>query len=246
MTFWQDIRYGIRVLLKSPGVTLVAVLALALGIGANTAIFSVVNAVLLRPLPFPEPDRLMVAQTVNVKRGLTQNAFSFLNFADFRSQNSSFEALSSYHSTSSALTGGETPEQVEGINATAEIFKVLGAKPLLGRTFTPEDEQPGGVPVAVISYGMWQRRFGSDPNIIGRQIMLDGRSKSIVGVLPEGFRFQFVNEPPEFWTPMDPASDMNKQRGASYIQVLGRLKPGVTREQAESEMQGIAGRLEQQ
>jgi putative ABC transport system permease protein len=246
MTFWQDIKYGVRVLLKNPGVTFVAVLALALGIGANTAIFSVVNAVLLRPLPYDKPEQLIVMLSVNAKRGLTQHSFSFPNFADYRSQNSSFEALTAYTGMSAALAEGQSPEQLQGASATIDVFKVLGTKPLLGRTFMPEDERPGGAPVTVISYGLWQRYFGSDPGIIGRQIKLDGRDKTIIGVLPADFKFQFVNDPPEFWTPMDPADEMNKQRGASYIQVLGRLKPNVTIQQAETELKSIAARLEQQ
>jgi putative ABC transport system permease protein len=244
-TFWQDLRYGIRILLKSPGVTFVAVLALALGIGANTAIFSVVNAVLLRPLPFDKPEQLTVLMSVNQKRGLTQASFSFLNFADYRAQNSSFSAIAAYTQVSAALSG-ETPEQVQGITTTADFFKVLGMTPALGRTFAPEDERAGGAALVVISHGMWQRRFGADPNITGRQITLDGRSKTVIGVLPEGFRFQFANEPPEFWSVMDPSGEINTQRGASYLQVFGRLKQGVQIQQAETELKAIASRLEQQ
>ena len=244
-TFWQDMRYGIRLLLKTPGVTFVAVLALALGIGANTAIFSVVNTVLLRPLPYDKPEQLAVAMNVNLKRGLTQSSFSFLNFADYRAQNSSFDSLAAYDGASSALAG-ETPEQVAGVRATADVFRVLGVKPLLGRTFAPEDERAGGVPVAVISHGTWQRRFGSDPKVVGKQITLDGTSKTIIGVLPAGFQFQFTNDAPEFWTPLDPEDNMNQQRGANYLRLLGRLKDGVTLQQAETELKTIATRLEQQ
>jgi putative ABC transport system permease protein len=245
LTFWQDAKYGIRVLLRSPGVTFVAVLALALGIGANTAIFSVVNAVLLRPLPYAQPEQLIVLMNVNQQRGSTQPSFSFLNFADYRAQNGSFEALAAYTSSSAALTG-ETPEQVQGIYATADLFKVLSTTAALGRAFVAEDERAGGVPIVVISHGMWQRRFGADPNIIGRRITLDGMSRTVVGVLPPGFQFQFTDEPPEFWAPMDPADNMNKQRGANYLHVLGRLRQGVSRQQAETEMKSIAARLEQQ
>ncbi|HWT02798.1 MAG TPA: ABC transporter permease [Pyrinomonadaceae bacterium] len=244
-TFWQDMRYGIRLLLKTPGVTFVAVLALALGIGANTAIFSVVNTVLLRPLPYDKPEQLAVVMNVNLKRGLTQPSFSFPNFADYRAQNGSFDSLAAYNGTSYALAG-ETPEQVAGVSATADVFRVLSVKPLLGRTFAPEDERAGGVPVAVISHGMWQRRFGSDPKVVGRQITLDGTSKTVIGVLPAGLQFQFTNDQPELWTPMDPADSMNKQRGANYIRLLGRLKDGVTLPQAEAELKTIATRLEQQ
>ncbi|MBD0372272.1 MAG: ABC transporter permease, partial [Pyrinomonadaceae bacterium] len=245
-TIWQDLRYGVRMLLKSPGFTLVAVLTLALGIGVNTAIFSVVNAILLRPLPFDAPERLVKIYSTNAKRGVTTNPLSFLNFADYRVGQQSFEALAAYTGSSAALSGGDFPEQVNGVTASADLFKVLGAQAEIGRAFAPEDEREGGAPVVVITHGMWQRRFGSDPGIVGKQITLDGRSKTVIGVMPQNFQFLFVTAPPEFFAPLDPKDEMNVQRGAIYLSVIGRLKPGVTLEQASAEMRTIAGRLAEQ
>ncbi|HEY0321335.1 MAG TPA: ABC transporter permease [Pyrinomonadaceae bacterium] len=245
-TVWQDLRYGVRVLLKNPGFALVAVLTLALGIAVNTAIFSIVNAVLLRPLPYNQPERITMVYSTNEKRGITTNPHSFPNFADYHAEQQSFEALAAYTGATAALSGGELPEQINGVAASPDIFKVLAAAPLKGRTFEPEDEREGGAPVVVISYGMWQRRFGSDPNIVGRQIMLDGESQTIIGVMPRNFQFLFVNDPPEFWVPLDPASQLNKQRGAIYLSVIGRLKPNVTIQQAGAELRTIAGRLSEQ
>jgi putative ABC transport system permease protein len=243
---WQDLRYGVRMLLKSPGFTMVAILTLGLGIGINTSIFSVVNAVLLKPLPFDAPDRLVKIYSTNARRGTTTNPFSFLNFADYRAGQQSFEALAAYTGSSVALSGGNFPEQVNGVTASADLFKVLGAQPQMGRVFTPEDEREGGAPIVVISHGMWQRRFGSDPNIVGKQIMLDGLSKTVVGVMPQNFQFLFVTAPPELWLPLDPKDGMNVQRGAIYLSVIGRLKPDVTLEQAGAEMRTIASRLAEQ
>jgi putative ABC transport system permease protein len=245
-TFLQDIRYGARVLLKTPLFTMVAVLVVALGVGANTAIFSVVNAILLRPLPFEGAGRIVAVKSVNTKRGTTGGAHSFLNFADVRAQQQTLEAVAAFNDTTAALSGGDAPEQIVGIIATPDLFRVLAVKAQLGRVLTQEDERAGGSPVAVITDGMWRRRFGSDPNVVGRQVSLNGRGKTVVGVLGAGFRFPFVTDAPEFFLPMDPASEMNVQRGASYLQVLARLKPGVTIEQADAEARAIAARLEQQ
>jgi putative ABC transport system permease protein len=244
-TLLKDIRYAARVLGKSPGFTLVAVLVTALGIGANTAIFSVVNAVLLRPLPFEHSERLVQAMRVNAKKGTTTTSHSFPNFADERAQTHAFEALAAYTDMDAALTGTGAPERVSGVSASADLFRVLGVGARLGRLFAPDDEQPGGAPVVVITTGMWQRRFGADTEALGRQITLDGKARTIVGVLPASFQFPFVNGTPEYFVPLDPQGDMEKQRGANYLDVLGRLKEGATREQAEAEMRSVAARLEQ-
>jgi putative ABC transport system permease protein len=244
-TLFQDIRYGIRVLLRSPGFTAVAVFVTALGIGANTAIFSVVNAVLLRPLPYEHPEQLVRVMLRDTKRGETSHDHAYPNFVDLRAQNNSFEELAAYTDTGASLTGGDAPERVNGVNASANLFKMLGVSAQLGRTFTPEDEQPGGAAV-VISRGLWQRKFGADPQAAGRQITLGGKPRTIIGVLPASFQFPFVNTQPEYFVPFDPQGSMEKQRGANYIQVIGRLKEGVSIEQAEADMRAIAGRLEQQ
>src|ERR1043165_6318761 len=172
-TFWKDVRYSARVLLKNPGFTLVAVFVTALGIGANTAIFSGVNAVLLRPLPFEHSERLVQAMRVNTRKGTTTSSHSFPNFADERAQTTdAFEALAAYTDMDAALTGTGAPERVSGVSASADLFRVLGVGARLGRVFAPDHEQPRGAPVVVITTGMWQRRFGSDPEGLGRQITL--------------------------------------------------------------------------
>jgi putative ABC transport system permease protein len=243
---WQDIRHGMRVLSKNRGFTAVAIFVTALGIGANTAIFSVVNAVLLRPLPYEHAERLVRVMSTNAKQGTINRSHSFPNFADYRAQNDVFEAMVAYNDTSATLSDGDSPERIKGVEASVDLFNVLDVKPILGRVFAPEDEQPGGSPAVVISYGMWQRRFSADVNVAGRQITLDSKPKTIIGVLPANFQFVFVNEPMTYYVPLDPAGGMEKQRGAGVYHVLARLKAGVTIEQAEPEMQSIAARIEQQ
>ena len=245
-TLLQDIRYGARTLLKSPGFTVVAVLALALGVGANTAIFSVVNAVLLRALPFEKPEELVRVWATNARRGVTSNPTSYLNFVDWRSQNNAFEFLAAYSQASAALTGGDAPEQINGVVTTADLLPALGVRAALGRYFTEEEAGPGEARVVVIGHGLWQRRFGGDPNLIGREIMLNGRSRTVVGVMPAGFKFPLNAEATEFWMPLDPTSELNRVRGANYLGVVARLKPTATLAQAQSEMDAIARRLEEQ
>jgi putative ABC transport system permease protein len=242
----QDVRYGLRMLMKQPSFTLIAILALALGIGANTAIFSVVNAVLLRPLPYKESERVMQVWSVNVKRGWTSVPSSYLNFSDWREQNGVFDSMAAYAEASAAFTYGDVPEQLEGVGATRDLFRVLAAEPILGRTFQAEDERPGGSHVVVLSYDLWRRRFNSDPKIIGQQVKFDGEATTVIGVMPQDFRFPLNVETSDFWIPLDPSQDFNKERGANYLNVVGRLKPGVTTEQAQAEMATIAQRLEQQ
>jgi putative ABC transport system permease protein len=244
-TIWQDVKYGVRVLAKSPGFTAVAILVTALAIGANTAIFSVINAVLLRPLPYQHSERIMTVWGTHAKRGLIHAPFSYPDFADFHAQSNSFDGLAAYTDATASLSGHDAPEQITGEATSSDLFKVLGVQPALGRTFVPEDEQ-GGDPSVVITHGMWERRFASDPNVVGRQITLDGKSRAIVGVLPASFSFPFSTEAPEYFLTIDPKSELDKERGAHYLTVLGRLKDGVTREQSLAEMKGIAARLEQQ
>jgi putative ABC transport system permease protein len=245
-TMWQDVRYGIRMLLKSPGMTAIAVLAIALGVGANTAIFSVVNAVLLRPLPFTQPDRLVRVFGTNVKKGVNSNPTSYLNFVDWRDQSHAFEQMVAYGEGTATLTGIGTPEQIEGATISASVFPMLGVNPILGRTFTSDEEQPGKTHVVVISEGLWRRRFGADPGIIGRTIMVGGDSTTVVGIMPQSFKFPVTSNNLEFWTPIDPASPYNTERGSNYLSVAARLKTDATLAQAQSEMDTIAQRLEQE
>jgi putative ABC transport system permease protein len=245
-TLLKDIRYGLRMIAKSPGFTLVAVLALAVGIGANSAIFSVVNAVLLRALPFEQQEQLVQIWGTNIKRGTDRNAASYPDFADFRDQNTVFEHIAAYTQSSAILTGVDAPEQLSGVAASGDLFDVLGARPLHGRAFTPTDQQPENPRVAVISYGLWQRRFAASPNIVGQQITLDNVSRTVIGIMPQGFAFPLEAQKSEYWVPINPTTETNKERGAHYLNVIARLKQDTSLQQAQAEMATIASRLEQQ
>src|SRR5580692_989583 len=241
-TFMQDVRYAFRLLAKSPAFTAIAILTLALGIGANTAIFTVVNAVLLRPLPFQDPSRLVI---VAEKSPYPTISTSYQNWLDWRDQSHSFESVEATRPSTIALTGGGQPERLTSQNMTAGIFPLLGVKAILGRTFLPEEDRSGGNPVVLISYGLWQRRFGGSQEIIGRNVDLDSQPYTIVGVLPSGFQLMF---PADVCLPFMPwartlPDDRNWHPG---IFAIARLKPGVTGEQARTEMVGLTKRLEQQ
>ena len=241
-SFWQDIRFGFRTLVRSPATSAVALLTLALGIGANTAIFSVVNGVLLEPLPFPDPGELVVVTESNPGRGFPRFSVSPPNFDDWRRQNQVFESLAAASNGQFSLTGGERPEAVPGALVTPELFRVSGVEPMLGRGFLPEEGLPGGPKVVVLAHGLWQRRFGSDPGILTRQIQIDGESHTVVGVMPPGFSLPSKRE---LWLPLpwDFPLDM---RGAHFLIVFGRLKDGVSLEKARTEMVALAARLERQ
>ena len=247
----QDIRFGVRMLLKSPSISIVATIALALGIGANTAIFSVVNAVLLRPLPYPNSEKLVSVFETNPDRGLRRGSHSYPNFFDVRSQNTVFEHLAAYHGADFIMTGRGEPARLQGSVVTANLFPLLGVQPALGRSFLPEEDKPAqGGRVAIISHELFQQRFNSDPSILNQAITLDGRPFTVVGVMPPGFEFPIQNDPVELWTTIagdasgkDPVTD---QRGAHFLQAIARLKPGVTEQQIEGDLSTIAARLEQQ
>ncbi len=241
----QDIRYGIRMLLKKPGFTLIAVLALALGIGANSAIFSVVNSVLLRPLPFDSPDQLVMVYESRPQRGFLRGTVTPLDFIDWRAQNQVFSHVVAFNYGNYNLATGGDPERVTGVNASPDIFELLGVKPLLGRTFTPEEEKQGNHRVVILDYRFWQSQFGGDSNVIGRSLTIDGEPYTVAGVLPDGFHFIVENEDPQVWVPLSFKPD-NLTRGGHFLRLLARLKPGVTIEQAQSDMTTVAGRLEQQ
>jgi putative ABC transport system permease protein len=243
-TLWQDMRYGMRMLWKKPGFTVVAIIALALGIGANTAIFSVVNAVLLRPLPFAEPDRLVIVWMDNRQMQMKEDIHSYPNFIDYRDQNKVFESMAAYRSASLNLTGTGEPERVTGAASTASFFDVMRVAPVAGRVFTAEEDQTGHDKVIVLSYGLWQRRFGGDKAIVGQSVTITGATRTVVGVMPPDFHFP--EKETEFWIPLAPPAELKDSRGAFWLNVIGRLKPGVTLEQARAEMATIASRLEQQ
>ncbi len=245
-TLFHDLRFGARMLFKNPGFTLIAVVTLALGIGANTAIFSVVNAVLLRALPYPEPGRLVRFWESNPGRGWLEFAASAPNFADWRKQQSVCEQLAAYEFNTLNFTGGGEPERAAALRVTANFFSVLGVTPAHGRNFLPEEEQSGRNHVAILSDGLWGRRFGADPNLIGRQIQLSGDSYTVVGVMPPDFQF---TQGTELWTPLtlDPAAQPGRaNRHIHNLSVIGRLKPGVSLAQAQASMGAIARQLEQQ
>src|ERR1041384_3821475 len=247
-TLWQDARYGLRMLWKSPGFTLVAALALALGIGANTAIFSVVNAMLLRPLPYTDPDQLVVLWEPNPNLASvylrTHNEASPANFLDWQKQQTVFEDIAAFRYNDYNLTGADAPEQLTGNPMTANMFDVLKVKPLIGRTFRPEDADPKSDRVAVISYRLWQRRFGGNQNVIGQTVTLNSNPTTIVGVMPADFEFPSAFS--ELWTPLRFATDTPPSRGAHFLYTRARLKPGVSIAQAQAEMDTIAARLRAQ
>jgi putative ABC transport system permease protein len=238
-TLWQDLRYGLRMLVKRPGFTFVAVLTLALGIGANSAIFSVVNAVLLRPLPYKDSE-----QIVNVYEALPQGgtgSVSVPNLKDWREQNNVFTAIAAYQWANFNLHDQDQPERVVGLNVSAEFFDVLGIAPQLGRTFQQGEDTAGNDRVAVISEELWRKNFGGDASIVGKNIHVGGEGYTVVGVMPPQFKFQTA----QMWLPLVFSDTQLKNRGSHAYATVARLKPGVTIAQAQAEMTGIARRLEQ-
>jgi putative ABC transport system permease protein len=241
---WQDLRYGLRMLLKNPGFTIVAVVALALGIGANSAIFSVVNTVLLRPLPYKEPERLVMVWEDDTKHGYPRDTPAAANYIDWRDQNQVFESMAAIADLSFNLTGVGEPERIDGKRVSANLFPLLGVEPQLGRTFSPEENRPGANRVVVMSHGLWQRRFGSDPKIIGQSLNLNGESYTVVGVMPP--TFQFPSRDDQLWVPIAFDSKEAANRRRHYLQVIARMKPGITLQRSQAEMKAIAARLQQQ
>ena len=232
----QDLRYGFRLLLKRPGFTAIAIVTLALGIGANTAIFSVVNAVLLRPLPFTDPDRLVLFYGTNRQMGFSgQWAVCDADYPDWKSQSESFGQIAAYQRRFFNLTDGE-PERLLASAVDADLFALLGVQPVLGRTFTAEEAQPGNEAVAVISHKLWQRRFGSDSTAIGKVVRFDGKSHTVIGVMPSGFEFPNQSE---VWTPLVLTTDCSN----AFNQVVARLKPGVPLKQAQEDAGAVFRRL---
>lgn len=242
--FWQDLRYGLRMMVKNPGFTVVAVIALALGIGANSAIFSVVNTILLRPLPYKEPDRLVMVWEDASKHGYPRDTPAAANYLDWREQNQVFDSMAAIADQSFNLTGTGEPERINGRRVSSSLFPLLGVEPQLGRAFTAEEDQPGANRVVVMSHSLWQRRFGSDRNIIDKPLMLNGESYRVIGVMPQ--HFQFPSRDVELWVPIAFTQQEAASRGRHYLQVIARLKPGVSLEQAQAEMSAIAARLQQQ
>src|SRR5262245_10656015 len=241
-TLWHDLRYGARMLLKKRGFTVVAVITLGLGIGANTTMFSVINGLLLRPMPFKDPERLVHLDEKAQKAGFETLGLSFPDFSDWRSRSGSFERMALYEDGSFTLSSGNTNERAErvgGAIVTASLFPLLGVETVQGRHFLEEEDKPGAAPAAIIGYGLWRRRFGGDPGVIGRSARIDGESVTVVGVMPAGFGFP-INA--EIWKPMGAAYDEN-DRGHHSAYGIGRLRPGVTIEAARSEIEAIAAAI---
>lgn len=242
-TLSKDIRYALRSLLKRPGFTAIAVITLALSIGANTAIFSAVNALLLNPLPFAELDRLVAVWDAIPSRGVERNETTVANFLDWRSQNQTFEQLGLYRWWSANLTGNDSPERVQGFLVTANFLDILGVQPHIGRRFLAGEDEPGRDAVTILSYGLWQRRFGGDPNILNQTVTINGASRTVVGVMPQGYNFPRGADllAPLSFTP----NLVNNRVSHSYL-AIGKLKPGINVEAADADLKSIAARLEKQ
>jgi putative ABC transport system permease protein len=242
-TILKDVRYGVRMLVRNPGFTFVAVAALALGIGANAAIFSVVNAVLLRPLPYDNPDRLMMIRETKLPQ-FPEFSVSPGNFLEWQKQNKVFERMVAIRNSTFNLLGAGEPERLRAMRVTDGFLSILGERPEIGRDFLPEEDQLGHNQVVIISNGLWQRRFGGEKNILGRTIVLDGQIYTVIGVMKAAFRFQ--ESTMDLWMPMAFTSDQTQEYGGHYLQALGRLKAGASVEQARLEMSAIADRLAEQ
>ena len=243
-TLWQDCRYGVRVLRRNPGFTTVAVLTLALGIGANTAIFTMVNAVLLRQLPFRNPDRLVWIWSVRPESD--SRSFTLPEFIDYRDQNQTFDQLAAFGTWNANLTDAGGAERIQGTRVSANLFQLLGVEALHGRILLPEDDRPGNQHVVVLSYGLWRRRFGADAGVIGKTLTLNGDTYTVVGVLPQQFFFPVRDA--EMGIPLAPEVDPLRgvRTSVNFLRFVGRLKPNVTRQQAGDEMNRINRELRAQ
>jgi putative ABC transport system permease protein len=238
-TLLQDLRFGLRLLLRQPAFTLIVVLTLALGIGANTAIFSVVNGVLLRPLPYPAPERLVAVWGFHPEIG--QESASLPDFRDWREGATSFESLAAYAPTFFNLTGDGEPERVSALRVTANFFQTLGVSPVRGRAFEQGEDLRGSNTVAVVSHGFWKRRLGANPAVLGQTLTLNGVPHTLVGIAPEDFRF---HAEAEVWAPLETNSEAGRR--SDFLRVIGRLAPGATLESAQTELRAVASRLSQQ
>jgi putative ABC transport system permease protein len=242
-TLMQDMRFAVRMLLKNPGFTAVVVLTLALGIGANTAIFSFVNAWIINPLPYPDSDRLVVIQSLDTKTGLTENGSTAADFHDWQVQSKDFEELAAWVSYAFNLAGDGPPERVIGSRVSWNFFQTLGAKPFLGRAFLPSDDEAGAPHVAILSRGLWETRFAGDAHIVGRQIKIGGESYTVVGVMPANFQLPLAGRS-NLWTPLALSQKEFNDRSNSWLDTLGRRKPGVPMASAQAELSAIMAQLE--
>ena len=250
-TCWQDLRFGLRTLRKSPGFTAVVVLTLALGIGANTAIFSIVNAVLLRPLPYANPGQLVIVSEAKLEAGISRAGMSYRTFAELRDTNRVFSAIAGLGGHALVLTGYGEPSEVSTVAVTSDFFSVLAAEPLLGRVFIPGDGERGAASAVVLSENLWRNRFGADPGIVGRSITLDMRAYTVIGVMPAGFHTPFLNQADQVWIPLvqDPLFSVWLTRPPQehwMNAVIARMRPSVSTTQVQAELDTIGARLAQE
>jgi putative ABC transport system permease protein len=247
---WKNLVYSVRMLLKRPSLTAVAIIAIGLGIGANTAIFSVVNTVLLQPLPYEHPEQLVRIASEQRNQALDgRGAFSIPDFLDVQKSSSTLAHVAVFQESGTIITDGTgDPERILGAAVTADYFPLLGVKPVLGRVFTRDEDKPGAADVILLSYGLWQRRFGGDPNIIGREINLGGKT-TVIGIMPAGFQYPIDDDPQDFWEPMFPAQwltrEAREERANRFLPVIGRLKPGATVAQAKADLDLLSRQIEQ-
>ena len=237
----RDVRYAVRMLLRNPGFTTIALLTFAVGIGVNTAVFSVFNGVLLRPLPYPDADRITMMWLDNRPQSIKEDIGSYPNYRDWREQNTTYEHVAAFTGAAFTLTGSEEPERIRGARTTANFHDVIGLKPVLGRLYTEAEEQTGSDAVVLLSHGLWQRRFGGAADVVGKTVVLNGVPHEIIGVMPPELR---VPADAEMWKPLAVSDAQRNARGSFWLPVIGRLKPGVSVQQAQTEMTGIADRLE--
>ena len=247
---WKNLVYSVRMLLKKPGLTAIAIIAMGLGIGANTAIFSVVNTVLLQPLPYDQPGQLLRLATEQRNQALDgRGAFSVPDFLDVQQRSTTLEYVATVQGAGTVITEGGDPERVFGAAVSADYFPLLRVKPILGRVFTRDEDKPGAAQVVLLSEGLWKRRFGGDPNIIGREIDLGGKT-TVLGIMPAGFQYPISDETQDFWEPLFSATFLTKEareeRANRFLSALGRLKQGATVEQAKADLDLISRQLEQQ
>jgi putative ABC transport system permease protein len=242
-SIWRDLQYALRTLGRNPGFACISVLALGLGIGANSAIFTVVNSVLLQPLHFDKPEQLIVVHERNLKGGFPQFSLSPGNYLDFRDHNHSFSGFTAFGGAGFNLSGGTQPERLRGSRVTGNFFQVMGRTPILGRTFTAQEEQLGGPRAAILSYGVWQRRFAGNRNALGQTLKMNEEIYTVVGVMPADFEFPGRTE---IWTPLTMNTQNWQQRGGHYLSGVGRLKDGATLAGAQADLNVIAARAEQQ
>jgi putative ABC transport system permease protein len=243
-TLLQDFRYAIRMTRKNPGFSFVVVSILALGIGANSAIFSVVNAALLRAVPFQDPDSLVMVNAIHQTLGKT--VASPADFIDWQSRNSVFVQLAAFRNQYYNVTEVDEPERSYGLAVSTSLFPLLNIQPAVGRAFSSEEEKPGANPVVIVSHGLWRRRFGSDPGFVGKVVKLNNKAYTVVGIMPPDFEFPLAAQTVEIWVPLTLSPDLLADRGNHNVSVVARLKPGVTLQQAQAEMEKIASKLAQE